>query len=186
MKLEMLRESLENATVIKRGEYDYFVHPLTDGIERIEPELLREVARAIDELSGREYDRIVTIEAMGLPVATALSLLVDKPYTIIRKRRYGLEGEVEVVQRTGYSENRLYVNGLKKGDRILLLDVVISTGGTLRSVISALNGIDCTITDVVAVIEKNGETKEKLETEFGIKIKTLVKIGIEKGKVRIL
>jgi len=169
MNLDMLRESLENATVIKRGEYDYFVHPLTDGIEKIEPELLREVARAIDGLAGREYDRIVTIEAMGLPVATALSLLTYKPYTIIRKRRYGLEGEVEVVQRTGYSENRLYVNGLKRGDRILLLDVVISTGGTLRSVISALNGIGCTITDVVAVIEKTAIQRESSKRNLALK-----------------
>ncbi len=186
MALERLSGSLKNARVIKRGEYDYFIHPLTDGIEVIEPQLLREVAEEIDRISKKDYERIVTIEAMGLPVTTALSLLVNKPYTIIRKRRYGLEGEVEVVQRTGYSENKLYVNDLRKGCRILLLDVVISTGGTLKAVLSALKDIGCKIVDVVVVIEKSGEAKEKLEKEFGIEIKTLVKIKIERGEVVLL
>lgn len=186
MALERLSDSLKNARIIKKGEYDYFIHPLTDGIEMIEPQLLREVAEAIDAVSEKDYERIVTIEAMGLPVATALSLLVNKPYTIVRKRRYGLEEEVEVVQRTGYSENKLYVNGLRKGCKIILLDVVISTGGTLKAVLSALKDIGCAVVDVVVVIEKSGEAKEKLEKEFGIRIKTLVKIKIEEGKVVLL
>jgi len=186
MALERLFNSLRNARVIKRGEYDYFIHPLTDGIEMIEPELLTEVADAIDDISEKDYERIVTIEAMGLPVTTALSLRVKKPYTIVRKRGYGLEGEVEVVQRTGYSENKLYVNGLKKGCRILLLDVVISTGGTLKAVLSALKEIGCEIVDVIVVIEKSDRAKEELEKEFGISIKTLVKIKIEQGRVVLI
>lgn len=183
MVLDRLSESLRGARVIKKGEYDYFVHPLTDGIEKIDPELLREVADEISRIAEKDYERIVTVEAMGLPVTTAFSLLVNTPYTIVRKRRYGLEGEMEVVQRTGYSENRLYVNGLRAGCRILLLDVVISTGGTLRAVLSALRSIGCDIKDVIVVIEKSGGVKEDIEREFGIKIKTLVSIRIENGRV---
>jgi adenine phosphoribosyltransferase len=186
MNLERFKASLEGSIVIKKGDYDYFVHPLTDGILRIEPWLLRDISEAVDEISNRDYERIVTVEAMGLPVATALSLKVNKPYTIIRKRKYGLEGEVEVAQRTGYSESKLYVNGLEEGNRVLVLDVVISTGGTLRAVLSALRGLKCRVEDVIIVIEKDRKVTEELSKEFGIKIKTLVSIKIENGRVRVL
>ena len=186
MNLEKFKTSLEESIIIKKGEYNYFVHPLTDGILRIEPWLLRDISEAVDEISNGDYERIVTVEAMGLPLATALSLRANKPYTIIRKRKYGLEGEVEVAQKTGYSESKLYINGLKEGDKILVLDVVISTGGTLRAVLSALKDLKCKITDVIMVIEKDRKVTENLSKEFGIEIKTLVSIKTENGRVRIL
>ncbi|MDD4300502.1 MAG: adenine phosphoribosyltransferase, partial [Methanomicrobium sp.] len=49
---EKLVESLETCPIVKRGEYNYFIHPISDGVPIVEPELLREVAvlmvRALD------------------------------------------------------------------------------------------------------------------------------------------
>ena len=70
----LLRESLEAAPVVDLNGYSYFVHPLTDGIPQIDAALLDEVVEEILELVDmRTVDRIVTVEAMGIPVATALS-----------------------------------------------------------------------------------------------------------------
>jgi adenine phosphoribosyltransferase len=60
-----------------------------------------------------KIDKIVTMEAMGIPLATALSLKLKIPFVIIRKRTYGLPGEIDVEQITGYSKSKLYINGLK-------------------------------------------------------------------------
>ena len=62
-----------------------------------------------------EIDKIVTAEAMGIPIVTAVSIATDIPYVIMRKREYLLEGEVPVHQETGYSKGELYLNGVKKG-----------------------------------------------------------------------
>ncbi|HHH84018.1 MAG TPA: adenine phosphoribosyltransferase, partial [Thermoplasmatales archaeon] len=91
--MSKIEESLRNAPIIKKGDYNYVIHPITDGIPYIEPSLLEEV---IDKMNIPQCRRIVTMEAMGIPIATALSLKTGIPFTIIRKRSYGLPGEVSV------------------------------------------------------------------------------------------
>ncbi len=92
--LEKLKISLIEAPIIKKGEYNYFVHPITDGIPLVEPSILEEAADGISKFGNMEVDKIVCIEAMGVHIATALSIKTRIPFVVVRKRVYGLEGEV--------------------------------------------------------------------------------------------
>lgn len=183
--LENLKESLENAPIVKKGEYDYFVHPISDGIPLVEPELLKEISKCIeDNIDLSKIDKIVAVESMGIHIATALSLQTGIPFLVIRKREYGLEGERKVYQKTGYGSSNLYINNINKGDNILLVDDVISTGGTLKTLINTLNDMDVNINNILAVIEK-GEGKKIVEEELGVSVITLVKMDVIDGKVVI-
>lgn len=179
---KILLESLANAPVVKKGDYDYFVHPLTDGVPAIDPDLLREVCHEIIELADCDADKILTAEAMGIPLGTALSLASGLPLSIIRKRAYGLPGEIAVLQETGYSKGTLYINGLQKGDRVLLVDDVVSTGGTLAAIVDALDRASVEVCDIVVIFEK-GLGKTEVEKRFGRPIKTLLRIDIRGGRV---
>jgi adenine phosphoribosyltransferase len=181
----LLRKSLLDAAVVDFGGYSYFVHPLTDGIPAIEPALLREVVDEIRKVADLDVDRIVTVEAMGIPLSTALSLATGIPVTVIRKRKYGLPGERHVGQETGYSKGSLYLNGLREGDRILFLDDVISTGGTLAPLLDAFRAAGLVVKDVVVVIEK-GDGRAKVERDHGVRIRTLQRIAVEGGRVVLL
>ena len=176
MSLEQFKKSLEKAPIIKKGDYSYIVHPITDGIPEIKPELLREVTSEMKkhiEKCGL-IDKIVTIEAMGIPLATAVSLDMNIPFTIIRKRKYGLPGEVCVEQQTGYSTSKLYVNGLKKGDDVVIVDDVLSTGGTLKAVLSVLKDIGVNVKGVIVAVDK-GECAEEIRNEFGIRVVSMIR-----------
>ncbi len=180
MSIERLKRTLEDAPVIKKGDYHYVVHPITDGLPSVDPELLEEVICEMLKVGEFDCDRIVTAEAMGVPLATALSLRTGIPFTIIRKRSYGLEGEVKVAQVTGYSKANLYINGLVEGDRIVLVDDILSTGGTLRAILHALQHIGVSVTEVIVAVEKSfgaceyGRShREELQREFGVPVKTL-------------
>lgn len=184
--LEKLKSTLEKSPVIKKGEYHYFVSPVTDGIPLTEPNLLMEIVDAIEKKFDLEdIDKIVCIEAMGIHLATALSIKTGIPFVVIRKKKYGLPGEVEIRQVTGYGESNLYVNGVNSGDKILVIDDVVSTGGTLISVINALKKISADIKYVIAVVEK-GEGRKKVEKETGTKVNTLVKVDVVDGEVKII
>ena len=58
---------------------------------------------------------------MGLPLTAPLSIRTGIPMVIARKRSYGLEGEVEVSQETGYSKGSIYLNDIKEGERIVIM-----------------------------------------------------------------
>ncbi|MBI5001368.1 MAG: purine phosphoribosyltransferase family protein [Euryarchaeota archaeon] len=183
--LKRVKETLRDAPVVKFGDYMYFVHPVTDGVPEMTPTLLEEIVDEIVKIADLDCDRLITAEAMGIPVTTALSLKTGLPFSIIRKREYRLPGEFKVDQQTGYSNGTMSINGVRKGDRVVFIDVVLSTGGTLRAIVKALRSIGAVLKDVIIVVEK-GEGKAALEKELGVCIKTLVKVDIVDGKVWII
>ncbi len=182
--LKNLRETMRTAPIVKRGSYNYFIHPISDGVPVVKPELLREVIACIVKNANLDVDKIVTIEAMGLPLGAALSTITDIPFIIIRKRKYELPGEIAVHQATGYSKGELYLNGIKKGDRVLIIDDVISTGGTMKAVIWALEKAGASIEDIMVVIER-GEGKQIIK-DMGYNVQTMIKIDVDEHGVKIL
>ena len=182
--LEEVIKSLEASPIVKKGDYNYFVNPISDGVPAMDPKMLRELSLIVHKHADLNVDKIVAVEAMGIHLATALSLATDIPFVVIRKRQYGLEGEKEVYQKTGYGSSNLYVNDLHPGEKILLIDDVVSTGGTMIALLKTLKDMGLEIKSTVAVIEK-GEGKEIVEKETGMKVLTIVKLDVVDGKVVI-
>ncbi|WIV68459.1 hypoxanthine/guanine phosphoribosyltransferase [Natrialbaceae archaeon AArc-T1-2] len=183
--MDQLEASLLEAPIVEKDGYHYFVHPISDGIPRVDPQLLREVAVQIVRVATLEdVDRIVTPAAMGIHISTAVSLATDIPMTVIRKREYGLDGEVEIAQQTGYSENEMYINDVRAGERVLVIDDVLSTGGTLAAVLEALEEIGAEVVDTVAVIEKVGDENEVADA--GYDVETLIQVDVVDGEVVIV
>ena len=118
--LRILQDSLLGAPIIWKGDYPYFIHPISDGIPRMEAKVLRATRDLIVSIvDWNEIDLIVSVEAMGLPLLAAVGDATGKPTVVIRKRSYGMEGEVSVNVSTGYSESTVYINDIKKGEKIL-------------------------------------------------------------------
>lgn len=183
--MDWLKRSLLSAPIIEKDGYHYFVHPISDGVPMLEPGLLREIiVKIINKADLENIDKIVTPAAMGIHISTALSLVTDIPLVVVRKRQYGLEGEVSLTQVTGYAKNEMYINDIKKGDRILLLDDVISTGGTILAIMDALEKIGAEVIDVVAVISKVGNENVMKNKDWNVK--TLINIDVIDGKVVII
>ena len=182
--MDRLKQSLLEAPIIEKEGYHYFVHPISDGVPMLRPELLREIViKIIRKAEIDDVDKIVTPAAMGIHLSTAVSLMTDIPLVVVRKRQYGLDGEVALSQVTGYSENEMYVNDVYEGDRVLLLDDVLSTGGTLAALTGALEDIGADICDIVCVIKKDDD-ENKLD-DAGYDAKTLINVVVEDGEVVI-
>lgn len=183
--LEKLKESVNECPVVDMGDYHYFIHPLSDGLPLVKQELLHEVVSAVKERACLECDYILTAQSMGFPLASALSMETGLPYKFIRKREYGLDDEVSIDQTTGYSESEMFLNFVEEGDEVFLIDDVLSTGGTLKAIIETLQDLNVEICDVMVVFEKVG-TKESLEEELGVKIKSLLKVEMDGSEVKIV
>ncbi|MEM4780747.1 MAG: hypoxanthine/guanine phosphoribosyltransferase [Halalkalicoccus sp.] len=183
--MDQLRRSLHDAPIIEKDGYHYFVHPISDGVPMLEPTLLREIViRIIRKAQLEDVDKIVTPAAMGIHISTAVSLMTDIPLVVIRKRQYGLEGEVALFQETGYSESQMYINDVEAGDRVLVLDDVLSTGGTLKAITDALGEIGAEVEDVIAVIKKVGGENKLDDSPYSVK--TLINVDVIDGEVVIV
>lgn len=180
--MNLLHESIHEAPLIDKDGYDYLVHPISNGVPMLDPELLREVVVEITRVADLDVDKIVAPEAMGIHIATAVSLQTDIPLVVIRKRPYGLDGEVSLHKTTGYSEGEMYINDIAPGDRLLIVDDLLSTGGTLAAICDAFDEIGADIADIVVVIRKSGESALSSTDHEAT---SLVDISVEDGDVEI-
>jgi adenine phosphoribosyltransferase len=186
-EIEILKESLVNAPIIWKGDYPYFIHPITDGVPRLEPEVLKAVIElSVPLIDWGSVDMILGIEAMGLPLMAPLSMRTGIPMVIGRKRQYGLEGEIEINQETGYSKGSIFLNDIKQGENLVIIDDVLSTGGTIRSVIEGVKKTGAIIQNIVVVVEK-GPGMATLQKDYPeIRFDSLVKLEMDGEKVVIL
>jgi adenine phosphoribosyltransferase len=180
--MEKLRESLHEAPIIDKDGYSYLVHPLSNGVPMLEPELLREVVVGVTRAADLDVDKIVAPEAMGIHIATALSLQTDIPLVVIRKRSYGLDDEVPLHKTTGYSESEMFINDIEAGDDLLIVDDLLSTGGTMASICEALGDIGANISDIVVVFRKQGESALD-DTDY--EVTSLLDISVDQDGVTI-
>ncbi len=181
--MDRLRTSLHEAPIVDKDGYAYLVHPISNGVPMLEPALLREVVVALIRTADLDVDKIVAPEAMGIHIATALSLQTDIPLVVIRKRPYGLDGEVALHKTTGYAKSEMFINDVEAGDRLLIVDDLLSTGGTLAAICDALDEIGAEIADIVVVIRKGSESALD-ETDYGVT--SLVDIAVDHDGVKIL
>ena len=182
----VLEESLKGAPIIWKGDYPYFIHPISDGIPRMDPEVLKAVSTLIVESTDWEgVDLIVSVEAMGLPLLAAVGEATGIPTVVIRKRSYGMAGEVAVDVSTGYSSSTIYINDIAPGEKIVIVDDVISTGGTLEPLLERLEEMGVILRDIVIAIEK-GQGRKRLNRERPEwPIRSLARIEIVDGQVQM-
>lgn len=185
---------LERATVYSRRwvrdssrrEYRYLVNPITEGIPPPSPEMLEWLVGMLDRLAPRKEDKVVTFEALGVPYATLLAQRRKKQLAIIRKRDFGSPQNltVRVPYASGFERGNYFVYGLGPGDRVVLVDDMVSTGGSLVPTIGALKRKGVKITDVLCVCEKpqyGGSDAVKKRT--GVRVKTLFRLAESRGRI---
>jgi adenine phosphoribosyltransferase len=180
--MDRLRESLHEAPIVDKDGYEYLVHPISNGVPMLDPALLREVVVAVMRDADLDVDKIVAPEAMGIHLATALSLQTDIPLVVIRKRAYGLPDEVPLHKTTGYSASEMYINDVDPGDDLLIVDDLLSTGGTMAAICRALDDIGANVADIVVVIRKVGDSAmDDLDHE----VTSLLDVTVADGEVTV-
>ncbi len=178
--MKTLKQSLRTAPLVERNGYTYFVHGVTDGIPPLEPVILREITDEIRErIDLEDVDLLVAPEAMGIHHAAALSLATGIPFVVVRKRAYGFPDEIPIHQETSYGEGELFLNHIEPSDRVVVLDDVLSSGGTLRVVLGGLEDIGAEMVACVVIIRRTDVDREPLPVE----VTSLLDVRVEDGSV---
>ena len=124
------------------------------------------------------YTHIVGIEARGFILASAMALRSGKGFIPLRKagklphrtfsRSYGLEYGSDVLE--------AHVDAAAPGDRLLIVDDVLATGGTLLAAIEIARELGAAVVEIVVLleIEALGGRARILEKFPEISIRTLL------------
>jgi orotate phosphoribosyltransferase len=122
-------------------------------------------AQAITSQIGlKTFDRIAGVPIAGIPFASQIAYNLKKPFLYIRKglRRHGRQRRVEGI--------------LVSGDRVLLVDDLVTTGLTLRKAAEAVRAEGGVVEKAVAFMDREEGGREKLANN-GIQLTTLLKIS---------
>lgn len=178
-----MSDIFDAAEVTDRHGYPYIVHPLMDGVPRVAPHLLRDwLTWAKRQAPVANANLLLAPEAMGLPLVAPLALDVNKPYVVARKRVYNRPGEKVVAAKTGYGMSSLYVNDVRAGDKVLVIDDVLSTGSTLDGVLNAIKAAGATLVGALVFLDK-GESRKRLQDKHGVPILAMRSVRVENGKL---
>ena len=141
-----------------------------------DPEGLRE---SIDQLVNRykdlKIDKIVAIEARGFILGAPLAYLLNIGLVLIRKpgklpsetinQEYKLEYGSDMVE--------IHTDAIKKGEKVLIVDDLIATGGTAEAAVRLIQKVQGEIVECCFIIDlPDLGGSEKLE-KIGQKVFTL-------------
>jgi adenine phosphoribosyltransferase len=76
----------------------------------------------------------------------------------------------------------MFINDVEPGDRVLIVDDLLSTGGTLAAICGALDDIGADIADIVVALRKVGDNALD-DTKYDVK--SLLDITVADGEVTI-
>jgi len=182
-----LIEGMPNHVVDGVRHYYYIVEEVSERLFLHHARTLDECALAVMAVTGMSrVDVIGALEAMAIPICTSFCLKTRKPMAVIGKRKYVDDvsgytppGQIEIVKTTGCSETRLYANDIPRGGGVLLVELMSSTGGSLRRVAEELTRNGVKAADMVTIIGKPDYGYEEEMTKSGQAAKTLLKVHIK-------
>jgi orotate phosphoribosyltransferase len=112
----------------------------------------------------KNFDRVAGVPLAGIPFASQIAYNLGKPFLYVRKgvRLHGRRRRVEGI--------------LISGDRVLLIDDLVTTGLTLNRAAKAVRAEGGVVREAVALLDREEGGREKLEKN-GTKLHALLKMS---------
>jgi adenine phosphoribosyltransferase len=135
-------------------------------------------------------DKLLVEEDKGAVLGAAVCLATGLPLAMARWYTYDLSPAgaaaaaipppLVVPISSEYYSGTLYVNGVRPGDRVIVVDDTISTGGTLVALIQAVHGAGAKVVEVLVAVEKTAAGgADRIWNSFGIRVRSVIRIEID-------
>ena len=131
----------------------------------------------IIEISKKiEFDKVAAIESRGFVFAATLSYKLQKPFILLRKKNklpadtHSIEFELEY----GKATIEVHKDSISKGEKILIIDDLIATGGTAEAAAKLVEISQGKVAGFIFVINLFDLPGEKLLKDKGYKTESLI------------
>lgn len=105
--------------------------------------------------SDKEISKIVGIESRGFIFGAALAHEMGIGLTLIRKpgklpyQKYGVDYDLEY----GTDRVEIHIDGVQRGEKVVLVDDLLATGGTAAAACSLLESCGADVQEIAFIIE---------------------------------
>jgi orotate phosphoribosyltransferase len=116
------------------------------------PEIMMGIVSGMGKkLEGLKVDRIAGMELGAVPLAVALSMNTEIPFVIVRKERKG-HGAIKRIE-----------GMIIKGDNVILVEDVVTTGESLARTAEIIRGAGGKCTKAITIIDRLEGARENLQ-----------------------
>ena len=108
-----------------------------------------------ERYAQKGVEQIVGIEARGFIIAAALAYRLKAGLTLVRKPGKLPAETLKAAYELEYGTDELEVHrdAVQPGSRVVLVDDVLATGGTIRATLDLLHRLQCEVLEVAVLIE---------------------------------
>lgn len=125
-----------------------------------DPKLLIEIANQMAPLVPKGTELLAGLEVGGIPIATALSLVIGIPMVFVRKKA------------KDYGTCKFAEGAEVQGKKVCIIEDVITTGGQVFLSVEDLKSLGAQVENVLCVIDRGENSKSKMR-EKGLNLHPL-------------
>ena len=116
-----------------------------------QPDVLKALGKMLAERVTPDIDRLAGPELGAVALAAAAAMESGKPFVLVRNRKkdYGTSKQIEGV--------------LNKGERVLIIEDVLTTGGQVLESVASLREMGAVVERIVAIIDRMEGARENIE-----------------------
>lgn len=132
-----------------------------------------------ERYAGKRLTAIAATDARGFIFGGALAYAMGLPFVPVRKKGKLPADKISASFDLEYGTDcvELHVDALKPGDRVVLVDDLLATGGTMGAVVDLVRQLGAEIVEIAFVIELIGlNGRDKLD---GIPVNALVAFEVK-------
>ena len=140
----------------------------------------RAFRRSVDELvqpwAGNKIDKVAGIEARGFILGGAVAHQLSAGFVPIRKKGKLPHKSVRVAYSLEYGidEMEMHEDGVTKGERVILVDDLIATGGTATAAVQLLRQMGAEIVAAVFMVDLPDLGGADKLRNMGVTVRTLM------------
>lgn len=119
------------------------------------PELLRNIADAIwEKIQACQFDVICGVPYTALPIATCIS--IDRNIPMVMRRK----------EKKDYGTKQIVEGDFQPGQNCLIIEDIITTGGSILETASDIEACGLRVTDVIALVDREQGGKQNLAKKY--------------------
>ena len=143
----------------------------------------RAFRRAVDELvnpfAGTKIDKVAGMEARGFILGGAVAHQLSAGFVPIRKKGKLPHATVRIAYSLEYGidEMEMHTDAITPGERVILVDDLIATGGTAEGAVKLMRQIGADVVAACFVIDLPDLGGARKLRAMGVDVRTLIEFG---------